>query len=244
MSMRYGVRITLTTSNGWISGLPLYTPRGTLIRDLLIRHSEGLRQAIGFQRVWTPHITKKELYEASGHWAKFGDELFLVKSQETSDELVMKPMNCPHHAQIYSSQPRSYRDLPLRYLETATCYRDEKSGELHGLSRVRSLTQDDSHTYCTEDQVAEVFQGSIKAIQAFYASIDMDLQVRLSFRDESDAYLGEQAQWDFGQAKIKEIAEANQLDFYIEEGEAAFYGPKIDFMAIDAIGRKWQVATI
>ncbi|RTK94255.1 threonine--tRNA ligase [Candidatus Saccharibacteria bacterium] len=226
------------------SGLPLYTPRGTLIRDLLIRHSEGLRQAIGFQRVWTPHITKKELYEASGHWAKFGDELFLVKSQETSDELVMKPMNCPHHAQIYSSQPRSYRDLPLRYLETATCYRDEKSGELHGLSRVRSLTQDDSHTYCTEDQVAEVFQGSIKAIQAFYASIDMDLQVRLSFRDESDAYLGEQAQWDFGQAKIKEIAEANQLDFYIEEGEAAFYGPKIDFMAIDAIGRKWQVATI
>lgn len=226
------------------SGLPLYTPRGTLIRDLLIRHSEGLRQAIGFQRVWTPHITKKELYEASGHWAKFGDELFLVKSQETSDELVMKPMNCPHHAQIYSSQPRSYRDLPLRYLETATCYRDEKSGELHGLSRVRSLTQDDSHTYCTEDQVAEVFQGSIKAIQAFYASIDMDLQVRLSFRDESDAYLGEQVQWDFGQAKIKEIAEANQLDFYIEEGEAAFYGPKIDFMAIDAIGRKWQVATI
>ncbi len=226
------------------SGLPLYTPRGTVVRDLLMRHSEGLRQAIGFQKVWTPHITKKELYEASGHWAKFGDELFLVKSQETTDELVMKPMNCPHHAQIYSSQPRSYRDLPLRYLETATCYRDEKSGELHGLSRVRSLTQDDSHTYCTDEQLAEVFDGSIKAIQSFYNTIDMDLKVRLSFRDASDAYLGEQKQWDFGQATIEKIAKDHNLDYYVEEGEAAFYGPKIDFMAIDAIGRKWQVATI
>ena len=226
------------------SGLPLYTPRGTTVRDLLIRHSEGLRQAVGFQRVWTPHITKKELYEASGHWAKFGDELFLVKSQETNDELVMKPMNCPHHAQIYSAQPRSYKELPLRYLETATCYRDEKSGELHGLSRVRSLTQDDSHMYCTEEQIAEVFTGSVQAIQAFYKSIDMQLELRLSFRDSSDAYLGEQKQWEFGQTKIEEIAKANNLDFYIEEGEAAFYGPKMDFMAIDAIGRKWQVATI
>lgn len=226
------------------SGLPLYTPRGTTIRNLLINHSEGLRQKLGFERVWSPHITKKELYETSGHWAKFGDELFLVKSQETTDELVMKPMNCPHHAQIYASQPRSYRDLPLKYMETTTNYRDEKSGELHGLSRVRSLTQDDSHTYCTEEQVSEVFSGLTKAIQEFYQSIDMELEVRLSLRDDSDAYLGEQKLWDFGQAKIEEIAKENGLKYYKEQGEAAFYGPKIDFMAIDAIGRKWQVATI
>lgn len=226
------------------SGLPLYTPRGTTIRNLLINHSEGLRQKLGFERVWSPHITKKELYETSGHWAKFGDELFLVKSQETTDELVMKPMNCPHHAQIYASQPRSYRDLPLKYMETTTNYRDEKSGELHGLSRVRSLTQDDSHTYCTEEQVSEVFTGLTRAIQDFYQSIDMKLEVRLSLRDSSDAYLGEQKLWDFGQAKIEEIAKQNGLTYYKEEGEAAFYGPKIDFMAIDAIGRKWQVATI
>jgi threonyl-tRNA synthetase len=226
------------------SGLPLYTPRGTTIRNLLIAQSESLRKNLGFQGVWSPHITKKDLYEKSGHWAKFGDELFLVNSQETTDELVMKPMNCPHHAQIYAAHPRSYRDLPLKYMETTTNYRDEKTGELHGLSRVRSLTQDDSHTYCTEEQVAEVFSGLIAAIQAFYDSIDMKLEARLSLRDESDAYLGEQKLWDFGQQKIEEIAKQNNLSYYKEEGEAAFYGPKIDFMAIDAIGRKWQVATI
>lgn len=226
------------------SGLPLYTPRGTTIRNLLIAQSESLRKNLGFQSVWSPHITKKDLYEKSGHWAKFGDELFLVNSQETTDELVMKPMNCPHHAQIYAAHPRSYRELPIKYMETTTNYRDEKTGELHGLSRVRSLTQDDSHTYCTEEQVPEVFSGLITSIQTFYESIDMKLEARLSLRDESDAYLGEQKLWDFGQQKIEEIAKQNSLSYYKEEGEAAFYGPKIDFMAIDAIGRKWQVATI
>ena len=226
------------------SGLPLYTPRGTVIRNLLIAKSESLREKLGFNRVWSPHITKKDLYETSGHWDKFGDELFLVKSQETSDQLVMKPMNCPHHSQIYASQPRSYKDLPLKFMETTTNYRDEKSGELHGLSRVRSLTQDDSHTYCTEDQVKQVFGGLIEAIQDFYKSIEMKLEVRLSLRDESDSYLGDQSLWDFGQKVIEEIAIENNLDYYKEKGEAAFYGPKIDFMAIDSIGRKWQVATI
>lgn len=226
------------------SGLPLYTPRGTIVREGLIAYSEEVRQKLGFQRVWSPHITKKELYQTSGHWSKFGDELFLVKSQETSDELVMKPMNCPHHAQIYASQPRSYRDLPLKYMETTTNYRDEKSGELHGLSRVRSLTQDDSHTYCRPEQVDEVFGSLIVAIQDFYNSLDMRLEVRLSFRDESDQYLGDQKLWDFGQQRLEEIAKQNKLEYYIETGEAAFYGPKIDFMAIDAIGRKWQVATV
>lgn len=226
------------------SGLPLYTPRGTTIRNGLIAYSEEIREKLGFERVWSPHITKKELYEKSGHWAKFGDELFLVKSQETTDELVMKPMNCPHHAQIYAAKPHSYRDLPVKLMETTTNYRDEKSGELHGLSRVRSLTQDDSHTYCRPDQVDDIFDNLIVKIQEFYGSIDMKLSLRVSLRDESDAYLGPQELWDFGQNKLAEIAKRNNLEYYSEEGEAAFYGPKLDFMAEDAIGRKWQVATI
>lgn len=226
------------------SGLPLYTPRGTLVRDNLIKLSENVRAEIGFQKVWSPHITKTALYEKSGHWAKFGDELFLVKSQETTDELVMKPMNCPHHAQIYAASPRSYRDLPIKYMETTTNYRDEKTGELHGLSRVRSLTQDDSHTYCRQDQVDEIFDQLINKIQYFYGAIDMPLKVRLSLRDEGDGYLGPMELWEFGQDTLAKIAERNQLDYYSEAGEAAFYGPKLDFMATDAIGRTWQVATI
>lgn len=226
------------------SGLPLYTARGTIVRDLLLRFSEQLRQNIGFQRVWTPHVTKKDLYEVSGHWAKFGKELFLVKSQETSDELVMKPMNCPHHNQIYAAQPRSYRDLPMSLMESATDYRDEKTGELHGLSRVRSFTQDDSHAYCTPDQIGDVVAGLIKQVQLFYTTIDMELKVRLSLRDDSDAYLGDRKLWNEAETRIKELAGQNGLDFFVEEGEAAFYGPKIDFMAIDAIGRQWQVATV
>lgn len=226
------------------SGLPLYTPRGTIVRDKLIELSESLRASVGFQKVWSPHITKKELYEVSGHWAKFGDELFLVKSQETTDELVMKPMNCPHHAQIYASNPRSYRDLPIKYMETTTNYRDEKSGELHGLSRVRSLSQDDSHTYCRPDQIDKVFDQLIEKIQYFYQAIDMSLVLRLSLRDNSDTYLGPQELWEFGQNKLAEIAKRNNIQYYSEEGEAAFYGPKLDFMAKDALGRTWQVATI
>ena len=226
------------------SGLPLYTPRGTLIRDSLVGLSEKLRSNIGFVKVWSPHITKKDLYEVSGHWSKFGDELFLVESQETSDKLVMKPMNCPHHSQIYVSRPRTYKELPLKLMETTTNYRDEKTGELHGLSRVRSLSQDDSHTYCTEDQVEEVFHQLIGAIKLFYGSIDMKLGLRISLRDDSDAYLGDKKLWEFGQDKLRKIAKENSLDYYEEEGEAAFYGPKLDFMAEDAIGRKWQVATI
>ncbi len=242
---RLGKELDLFTFSDLVgSGLPLYTPRGTLIRDGLIKLSENVRSEVGFQKVWSPHITKKELYEKSGHWAKFGDELFLVKSQETTDELVMKPMNCPHHAQIYASNPRSYRDLPLKYMETTTNYRDEKTGELHGLSRVRSLSQDDSHTYCMPEQVDEIFDQLIEKIQYFYKAIDMDLKLRLSLRDDSPSYLGPDELWDFGQKKLAEIAERHHIDFYSEEGEAAFYGPKLDFMAEDAIGRTWQVATI
>ncbi len=226
------------------AGLPMFTPRGTVLREELSKYSNELREKNGFQKVWIPHITKKELYEASGHWAKFGDELFLVKSQETSDTFVMKPMNCPHHTRIYASKPRSYRDLPLRYLETTTIYRDEKTGELSGLYRVRSATQDDSHVFCRKDQIEEEVHGLLQSAQDLYGSLDMPLRVRLSYRDDSDAYLGDQKLWDSAQEQLKKAVIANKLEYFEEEGEAAFYGPKIDFMVTDAIGREHQVATV
>ena len=226
------------------SGLPMFTPRGTVLREELSTFSNSLRQARGFEKVWTPHITKKELYEASGHWAKFGDELFLVKSQETSDQFVMKPMNCPHHTRIYASRSRSYRDLPIRYLETTTDYRDEKTGELGGLSRVRALTQDDSHVFCRQDQIEDEINGLLSAANELYRAVDMKLRVRLSYRDESDAYLGDKKLWESAQAQLKSAVIANDLNYFEAEGEAAFYGPKIDFMATDAIGREHQVATV
>lgn len=226
------------------SGLPIFTPRGAVLRERLEEFSNSLRQQYGYQKVWSPHITKKDLYEASGHWAKFGDELFLVKSQETSDEMVMKPMNCPHHTRIYASQARSYRDLPLRYLETATIYRDEKSGELNGLSRVRAVTQDDSHVFCRQDQIEGEINNLLAAAAEMYEIIGMKLRVRLSYRDESDAYLGDKDLWSSAQEQLKAAVVANNLDYFEEDGEAAFYGPKIDFMASDAIGREHQVATV
>lgn len=226
------------------SGLPMFTPRGTVLREELAQFSNELRQGYGFQKVWTPNITKKELYEASGHWAKFGDELFLVKSQETDEEFVMKPMNCPHHTRIYASRQRSYRDMPIRYLETTTDYRDEKSGELGGLNRVRALTQDDSHVFCRNDQIEQEVNNLMATADRFYKTVGMKLRVRLSYRDDSDAYLGDKKLWISAQKQLKDAVVANKLDYFEQEGEAAFYGPKIDFMAMDAIGREHQVATV
>ena len=225
-------------------GLPLFTPRGTILRDIMASYSNQLRAKFGFQKVWTPHITKQDLYEKSGHWAKFGDELFLVTSQETSDKMALKPMNCPHHTQIYASQPRSYRDMPVRYLETTTDYRDEKTGELGGLNRVRSLTQDDSHVFARADQIEQEINQLLISARELYGAIGMQLRVRLSYRDDSDAYLGDVDLWASAQAQLKAAVEANQLDYFEQDGEAAFYGPKIDFMATDAIGREHQVATV
>jgi len=226
------------------AGLPLFTPRGTVLREELAKFSNELRERSGFQKVYIPHITKTALYEKSGHWAKFGDELFLVKSQETSDEFVMKPMNCPHHTQIFASRPRSYRDLPLRYLETTTVYRDEKTGELGGLSRVRSITQDDSHIFCRQDQIEQEIDILMAAARELYETAGMKLRVRLSYRDDSDAYLGSSELWESAQSQLKRAVEANGLEYFEEEGEAAFYGPKIDFTATDAIGRAHQLATV
>ena len=225
-------------------GLPLFTPRGTILRDVLANYSNQLRQKYGFEKVWTPHITKKDLYEKSGHWAKFGEELFLVKSQVTGGQFALKPMNCPHHTQIFASNPRSYKDLPIRYLETTTDYRDEQTGELGGLNRVRSLTQDDSHIFCRTDQIEGEIQNLLAAAHELYFGIGMKLRVRLSYRDDSDSYLGDLAVWESAQSQLKKAVISNNLDYFEEEGEAAFYGPKIDFMATDAIGREHQVATV
>ena len=205
---KLGKELDLYTTSPLVGvGLPLFTPRGTILRDVVAQYSNQLRQKFGFEKVWTPHITKKDLYETSGHWAKFGEELFLVKSQETSDEMALKPMNCPHHTQIFASRPRSYRDMPVRYLETTTDYRDEKTGELGGLNRVRSLTQDDSHVFCRPDQIEQEINNLLSAAQELYGTIDMKLRVRLSYRDSSDAYLGERSLWNSAQNQLKSAVE-------------------------------------
>lgn len=227
------------------SGLPLFTPKGTILRDLLAGLSEKLQKEAGYQKVWIPHIAKDALYKNSGHWDKFGNELFLVKSQETDDNFILKPMSCPHHIQIYASKPRSYRDLPVRYYETTTIYRDEKSGELGGLLRVRSVTQDDAHVFCTMDQVETELKLIVEMIKKMYALLDLKFKLRLSFRDSNDTskYLGTDEQWKQSQAIMEKVAKESGLEYFVAEGEAAFYAPKIDIMAIDAQGREWQVAT-
>ncbi len=226
------------------SGLPLFTPRGTVLRDELSRYSNELRLKLGFQKVHIPHITKTDLYEVSGHLAKFGDELFLVKSQETKDKFVLKPMNCPHHIKIYDSKQRSYKDLPIRYLETTEVYRDEKTGELGGLSRVRSITQDDSHIFCLDEQVESEIKHLITAFKEIYKTLNMKISARLSLRDDSKQYLGAMELWEKSQGQLRNALRNNEVEFYEEKGEAAFYGPKIDFMALDSIGRKHQLATV
>lgn len=227
------------------AGLPLFTPRGTVLREKMADYSLSLRAEAGFQKIWTPHITKMDLYKKSGHFDKFGDELFVVHSQVNGEKFAMKPMNCPHHAQIFASKPRTYRELPVRYMEATTDYRDERTGELGGLSRVRSLTQDDSHVFCRKEQIKGEIERLVAIVRRLYTTMGMEkLRARLSYRNDEDKYLGDKALWVDAQAQLKEAAEQNGLEYFEAEGEAAFYGPKIDFMAEDAIGREHQVATV
>lgn len=226
-------------------GLPLWTPRGTLMRDLLDGFVWDLRKERGYARVDIPHITKKELYEKSGHWDKFKDELFKVKSRE-GHEFAMKPMNCPHHIQIYARKQWSYRELPQRYTSTTKVYRDEQSGEIGGLSRVRAITQDDAHVFCRKSQISEEMSKIWDMIEIFYKTFGFELSVRLSLRDpkEPKKYLGTPALWDESEETLRKLAKSRKIDAPEALGEAAFYGPKIDFIAKDSIGREWQVATI
>jgi threonyl-tRNA synthetase len=225
------------------AGLPLFTPRGTVLRDKINDLAQSYRLARGYEKVWIPHIANLETYKVSGHFEKFPDLLHFT-SMESGDELALKPVNCPHHTQIFASRPRSYKELPLKYLETTTVYRDEKSGELGGLNRVRSITQDDSHVFCTEEQVEAIFAELIESAQDLYRLVDLKLSLRLSFRDESDSYIGEQQTWNRAEASIQKLAEKFKLEHEIGLGEAAIYGPKMDFMATDALGRKFQLATV
>jgi threonyl-tRNA synthetase len=230
------------------AGLPMFTPKGTAMRNAIINKIKTIQQKYNYQEVWIPHITKPELYKTSGHWDKFGDELFKVKGKES--EFVMKPMNCPHHTQIYASAPKSYKDLPVRFMESTTNYRDEQTGELLGLTRVRSLTQDDGHVFCTEDQVEGEIGIITEVMKEFYSALGMwnedTCWVRLSAMDPNnpDAYLGDTKIWESSEKILGKIAAANKLNYKKVEGEAAFYGPKLDFMFKDAIGREWQLGTI
>ena len=223
-------------------GLPLFTPRGTIIRDEIGEFSQELQRAAGYQKVAIPHIAKIDLYKTSGHYDKY-PERFSVTSYESDTEFMMKPMNCPHHTQIYASKQRSYRDLPIRYMENTVVYRDEKAGELHGLSRVRGATQDDAHVFCRVDQIEDEFTAIMNMIRDMYSVFDLKWRARLSFRDDTDKYLGDEKLWASAQKQIEEVAKKLKLDYFVAEGDAAFYGPKIDIMATDALGREWQLAT-
>ncbi len=229
-------------------GLPLFTPKGTMMRDLIVDKIMRIQAKYGYQKVTIPHITKSDLYKTSGHWEKFGDELFKVKGQSDA-EFVMKPMNCPHHTQIFDSKPRSYKELPIRYAETTMVYRDEQAGELIGLGRVRSITQDDGHVFCTVDQIDQEVENIVKVIQEFYTSLQMfedgKFWVSLSVSDPSkpEDYLGDPENWKKAEAMLEAVAMRLNLPYKRVEGEAAFYGPKLDFMFKDAIGRERQLAT-
>ena len=227
------------------SGLPLWTPKGTLLRNLLDGYVWELRKAVGYEQVDIPHLTKKDLYERSGHWEKFKDELFRVQTRE-GHLLAIKPMNCPHHTQIYARRPWSYRELPQRYASTTKVYRDEQSGELAGLSRVRAITQDDAHVFCRRSQILEEMWKIWDIIQTFYSSFGFSLEIRLSLSDPEhmEKYLGDQKTWGVAENELRTLVKQRGVETVEAVGEAAFYGPKIDFMGKDSLGREWQVATI
>lgn len=229
-------------------GLPLWSPKGTILRQEIDRFVGELRKAKGYEHVTIPHIAKKALYETSGHWQKYSEDLFKVRAKEGNDhdEYVLKPMNCPHHTQIFDSEPRSYKALPQRYAETTMVYRAEQSGELSGLTRVLSITQDDAHVFCRESQLRDEIEAIWDIVNDFYGKFGFELKVRLSFHDpeNKEKYLGDSSIWEETEGMMKQIAEDRGADYFVGVGEAAFYAPKLDFMANDSIGRTHQVATI
>ncbi len=229
-------------------GLPLFTPKGTKIRELITEEIWKLQKSFGWKRVTIPHITKKELYETSGHWEKFADDLFKIKGKG-EQTFVMKPMNCPHHTQIFKAFPKSYRDLPVRYAENGVVYRDEQAGELLGLARVRSITQDDGHAFVRPDQIKEEVKNIVSIIKQFYKKLGMldeNYWVSLSAMDPKnpEKYMNEDGIFEKAETILEEIAQEENLPYKKIEGEAAFYGPKLDFQFKDALGREWQLGTV
>ncbi|MFZ2049108.1 MAG: threonine--tRNA ligase [Minisyncoccia bacterium] len=244
---KIGKELDLFTFSDYVgSGLPLYTPNGALIRRLLNDYVESLQSKSGYTQVWTPQIAKASLFKQSGHYDKYKDDMFRVVSNYTEEEFFLKPMNCPQHTQIYASQPRSYRDLPLRYSDFAMLYRDEQPGQLSGLARVRSFSQDDCHIFCREDQVDEEIDVALNMTKKIMETFGLKYKYRLSTRDPNklDSYLGEPKVWDKVEAWAEKIMQRNNIEFVPGPGEAAFYAPKMDLIATDALGREWQLSTV
>ena len=229
-------------------GLPLWLPNGAMLRERLEMFLRKVQKAYGYLPVITPHIGHKQLYVTSGHYAKYGKDSFRpITTPQEGEEFLLKPMNCPHHCEIYRSKPRSYKDLPLRLAEFGTVYRYEQSGELHGLTRVRGFTQDDAHIFCRPDQLKEEFCKVIDIVLYIFKTLDFNeyvAQVSLRDPDDRDKYIGSDENWEKAERAIIEAADEKGLKTVVEYGEAAFYGPKLDFMVKDAIGRKWQLGTI
>lgn len=243
---RLGKELDLFTFSPLVGqGLPLWTPKGTRIREKLDSFIWELRRERGYQKVTIPHLAKKELYETSGHWKKFQDDLFKVTTRE-GHLFVVKPMNCPHHTQIFASKPRRYREMPQRYCETTMMYRDEQSGELSGLTRVRSISIDDAHVFCRKDQVEQEIMAIWDIIDHFYAAFGFSLAVRFSCHDpdQFEKYLGTTEEWKTAEEQMAIVVKKRKVAYEKGVGEAAFYGPKIDFITKDSLGREWQVATI
>ena len=244
---RLGQELDLFTFSDLIgSGLPLYTPKGAFIRRTLNNYVESLQSAKGYTQVWTPQIAKAKLFKISGHLDKYKDNMFLVTSNYGREKFYLKPMNCPQHTQIYASQSRSYRDLPLRYTDFAMLYRDEKPGEISGLARTRSFSQDDCHVFCREDQVDAEIDTMLAMIKEIMATFGFKYKYRLSTRDSkhSKNFLGSSQTWDKLEKWSREILKRNQIDYFEGPGEASFYAPKMDLIATDALNRDWQLSTI
>ena len=237
---------TFSTAVG--AGLPLWLPRGTQLRLKLEDFLKRIQKKYGYQQVMTPHIGGKQLYVTSGHYAKYGKDSFQpIHTPQEGEEFLLKPMNCPHHCEIFKSFPRSYKDLPLRFAEFGTVYRYEQSGELHGLTRVRGFTQDDAHLFCRPDQLKDEFLKVMDIIFIIFKALDFEnFEAQISLRDKvnRDKYIGSEENWEKAESAIIEACQEKGLKAKIEYGEAAFYGPKLDFMVKDAIGRRWQLGTI
>ena len=229
-------------------GLPLWLPKGAALRGRLENFLKEAQKKAGYEMVMTPHIGQKELYVTSGHYEKYGEDSFqAIKTPKMDEELLLKPMNCPHHCEVYNFKPYSYKDLPKRFAEFGTVYRYEQSGELHGLTRVRGFTQDDAHIFCTPEQLDQEFKEVIDLVLYVFGSLgfeDFTAQVSIRDMENLDKYIGDVETWEIAENAIISAAKDKGLDFVIEEGEAAFYGPKLDFMVKDALGRSWQLGTI
>jgi threonyl-tRNA synthetase len=228
------------------SGLPLWLPKGTVLREALEGFLREEQRKRGYLPVITPHIGNLELYKTSGHYPYYKDSQFAPITMENGEQFLLKPMNCPHHHQIYMSKPRSYRDLPVRLAEFGTVYRYEQSGEMNGLTRVRGFTQDDAHIYCMHEQLKDEIKRTVELTQLVFATFGMEVTTRLSYRDNknTEKYGGAAEFWEQAQREIKEVADEMGLKYFVGIGEASFYGPKIDFMVKDAIGRTWQLGTV